>query len=222
MKASSILKRAGAYLIDLFIVTLFSTALLYISFLNPKYDKYLEASDKYNEVLTKYYEKEIDIKEFNQETQEYSYIMNKNGYVYVIGDIVIIFLYFGLFAYWTKGQTLGKKLFSLKIVSNKDKELKPYNYFIRAFILNSVILKICTLIAVCFNKSTYFKIYNTGSNIDSILLMIIMLMILFNKEGRGLHDMIAGTKVIDLKDKELKASEEVIKPTKKETKEEKN
>ncbi len=213
MKASSILKRIGAYFIDLFVVTFIGTALLYISFINPHYDKYIKASEEYNEVLEKYYEKEIDIKEFNKETSQYSYTMNKNGYVYIIGEIIIVFLYFGVFAYYTKGQTLGKKLLGLKVVSNKDKELKLYNYFIRAFILNSVIFKVLTLIAICFNKSTYFKIYNIGSIIDSTILVIIVLMVLFNKEGRGLHDFVAGTKVIDLKDNTV-SNEEVIKPKK--------
>ena len=43
-------------------------------------------------------------------------------------------------------------------------------------------------------------IYNTGFLINEMLEVVITLMILFNKEGRGLHDMIAGTKVIDLRE----------------------
>ncbi len=207
MKASGIIKRFGAYFIDLLVVSLISSALLYISFINPTYDKYIDASEGYNEVLEKYYKGKIEIKEFNEETRKYNYEMNKYGYVYIIGDIVIIFLYFGVFAYYTKGQTLGKKLLSLKIVSNKDKELKLYNYFIRSFILNGIILKIFNLGAVFFSKGIYYKLYNIGSNIDSIIFMVIILMILFNKEGRGLHDVLAGTKVIDLKDKEVTQKE---------------
>ena len=173
----------------------------FISFINPKYDQYIEVSDKYNEVLEEYYDKEITVEEFTERTQDLSYSLNKNGYVYIIGDVVIAFLYFGVFAYFTNGQTLGKKLMKLKIVSNKEgKELKIYNYFIRLFILNGVILRIITFIAIWFNKGTYYSIYNFGSNFSTLLELVIFLMILFNQEGRGLHDILAGTKVIDLKD----------------------
>ena len=115
----------------------------------------------------------------------------------------------------------------IKIVSNKGRKLKLHNYFIRAFILNGVIMNLLTLIAICFQESTYLKIYTAAMNIDTILSIIIFLMILFWKEGRGLHDILAGTKVIDVREEqaeeeieEPKEEVEVIKPkkTKKESK----
>jgi len=226
MKSNLVLKRVGAYLIDFFIVTLISSALAYISFINPKYDEYIEVSEKYNELLEDYYDEKITVEELTEHTQDMSYDMTKTGYVYIIGDIVIAFLYFGVFAYFTKGQTLGKRLLNIQITSIKEgKELKIYNYFIRVFILNSIILNILTLIAVCFKESTYYTIYSIGANIDSILIILIFIMILFRKDGRGLHDLLAGTKVIDLKEhveeipKENEEKVEIIKP-KKETKKE--
>ncbi len=225
MKGSIIFKRVGAYLIDLMVISLISMAITKISFLNPKYDQYVKYADQYTEVMQKYYEKEITIEEFNNQVKDYSYKLNKTGYVYVISDIVVTFLYFGLFASITKGQTLGKKMLSLRIISNKEgKELKWYNYFIRAFILNGVILNIFVLIAIPFSRGTYETIYAIGSNVDSILQMTIALMILFYKNGMGLHDIIAGTRVIDLKlpleEQTVKKEEKIIKPEKEDNKEE--
>ena len=120
MKGSIIFKRVGAYLIDLMVISLISMAITKISFLNPKYDQYVKYADQYTEVMQKYYEKEITIEEFNNQVKDYSYKLNKTGYVYVISDIVVTFLYFGLFASITKGQTLGKKMLSLRIISNKE------------------------------------------------------------------------------------------------------
>lgn len=225
------LKRIVAYIIDYLLVTLVSTALVYITFINPRYDEYVEASEKYNEIAQDYYAKEIDANEFSKEISEISYELNSSGYVYTIGNIIIIFLYFGVFVYFTKGQTLGKRIMGIKIISNKGKELKWYNYFIRAFILNGVILNLCTLIAICFKESTYLKIYNAASNFDMILMIVLFLMILFWKDGRGLHDILAGTKVIDVRDEnkeevieESKKTEEVeiIKPKKAKKKKEEN
>ena len=87
----------------------------------------------------------------------------------------------------------------IRIVSNKGNDVKWYQYFIRAFILNGVILNILTLIAVCFKESTYLTIYSVASNFDMILMIILFLMILFYKDGRGLHDILAGTKVVDVR-----------------------
>ena len=226
------LKRIVAYIIDYLLITLVSTALVYITFINPRYDEYLEASKEYNAVAEQYYSKEITAKEFSEQINDLSYELNSTGYVYTIGNIIIIFLYFGVFVYFTKGQTLGKRIMGIKIVSNKGKDLKIYNYFIRAFILNGVILNLCTLIAICFKESTYLKIYSAASNFDLILMIILFLMILFWKDGRGLHDILAGTKVIDVRDEaklevveETKEKDEVeiIKPKKsRKKKEEKN
>lgn len=226
------LKRIVAYIIDYLLITLVSTALVYITFINPRYDEYLEASKEYNAVAEQYYSKEITAKEFSEQINDLSYELNSTGYVYTIGNIIIIFLYFGIFVYFTKGQTLGKRIMGIKIVSNKGKDLKIYNYFIRAFILNGVILNLCTLIAICFKESTYLKIYSAASNFDLILMIILFLMILFWKDGRGLHDILAGTKVIDVRDEanlevveETKEKDEVeiIKPKKsRKKKEEKN
>ena len=221
------LKRIVAYFIDYLVVTMISSALVYITFINPRYDEYIETSEAYTEIVQNYYEHEIDATEFTEQTRELSYEVNSNGYVYTIGTIIIIFLYYGVFVYFTKGQTLGKKIMGIKIVSNKGRKLKLHNYFIRAFILNGVIMNLLTLIAICFQESTYLKIYTAAMNIDTILSIIIFLMILFWKEGRGLHDILAGTKVIDVREEqaeeeieEPKEEVEVIKPkkTKKESK----
>ena len=222
MKGNLTLKRIGAYMIDFFIISMISSIIIAIPYVNPNYDKYVDASKKYNKLLNDYYEEDLDVNELNLKTQEMSYELNKNGYVYLIGDTIILFAYFGLYAYFRKGQTLGKKLLKIQIVSNdNEKELKPYNYFIRVFILNSVILNLATLIAICYSKKVYVTIFTYASNLDTIILITIVLMLLFKKDNRGLHDVLAGTKVIDLKEIEKEETKEVeiIKPKKKVKKE---
>lgn len=201
---NNIFKRFIAYFIDFIVIALISSAITYIAFLNPKYEEYTKVSEKYNEVLKSYYNGDIETEELSNLTKELSYDMNKTGYVYLISGILIAILYYGVFVTITKGQTLGKKIMNLKIVSAKDKDLKFYNYLIRCVILNGVISNIIPLIALCFSKNTYFKIYNIGSNFNTLLMLVILLMIMLNKEERGLHDLIAGTKVVDVKSLEEK------------------
>lgn len=215
MNNSLIFKRIGAYLIDLLVITLFSMILTKISFINPRYEEYVEVSTKYNEMLNDYYEKKINITEFNSKVSEMSYDMNKSGFVYIIGDIAVIILYFGIYNFASKGKTLGKRIMNLQITSAKDKPLKIYNYLIRCILLNGIIMDIITLIAICFTRETYFEIYSLGSNFNMMLQIIIFLSIMFSVNGRGLHDLIAGTKVINTK----VSNEEVVKENKEEIKE---
>ena len=83
-----------------------------------------------------------------------------------------------------------------------------------------------TLIAINFSRNTYYDIYGIGSNVNMFLQIIIFLSIMFTASGRGLHDIIAGTKVINTKvineeknevneTKENNIKEEIIKPNKK-------
>ena len=216
MNNSLIFKRIGAYLIDLLVITFFSMILTKISFINPRYEEYIEVSTKYSEMLNDYYEKKINITEFNSKVSEMSYDMNKSGFVYIIGDIVVIILYFGIYNFASKGKTLGKRIMNLQITSAKDKPLKIYNYLIRCILLNGIIMDIITLIAICFTRETYFKIYSLGSNFNMMLQIIIFLSIMFSVNGRGLHDLIAGTKVINTK----VSNEKVVKENKEEIKEE--
>ena len=117
-------------------------------------DEFIEQYGKYKAKISNKY-----IDELNEEVNEISYEMNKSGYVYLIGDIVVIILYFGVFNYVYKGQTLGKKLMNIQIISNKDKPLRISNYIIRCIILNGIIMDIITLIAICFSKNTYYYVF---------------------------------------------------------------
>lgn len=223
LKSNVVLKRIGAYLIDYIIITFISAGLVYLTFINPKYEEYEKYSTEYTNILNDYYDNKISSSEFATKNTEISYDLNRTGYVYIIGNIGIAILYFGVFAFFTKGQTLGKRLMNIKIVSNKDKELKIYNYILRSIILNGVITNVITVIAICFSRNTYYKIYSAGSDFNTILNIIIFLMVCFNANGRGLHDIIAGTKVISTKEeyevKEETVEEEptIIKPKKKKT-----
>ena len=207
MSNKTFFKRIGAFMIDAIIIYLITSALLYLPFLNKHYDKYLEFSDQYNEVIDNYLNEEIEADEFMDQTRRLSYDLNKNGYVYVISNGLIALLYYGVFQYCTKGQTLGKKIFSLKVVSNNDKELNLLNHLVRCFILYGLITNIGTLIGIVFSRNVYYKINAFTSNLNTIIMIVIAFMVLFNKKGRGLHDYVAGTKVIDLKNDYVKETE---------------
>lgn len=218
MSGGTIIKRAVAYFIDGVIVTLVAAVLTQASFLNPKYQEYKKYSKEYTKITEKYIDKKIDQDEYVEKVNDLSYDLNRTGYVYTIEKVGIIFLYFGLLAYICKGQTIGKRIMSLQVVSNKeDKKLGIHNYLIRAFILNGVILNLFNIVGAFVKEGVYSTLSMVGSNLDMTLELVILMMILFYKDGMGLHDILAGTKVIDLKamnKEENKEEVEVIKPKK--------
>ena len=123
---------------------------------------------------------------------------------------LIIILYFVILQWLLDGQTLGKKLLNIKIVKNRDGKLNVFNYLIRCVILNAVWANIILLIGVCLLKqNAYYTLNYYLSNIRYIIELVILIMVFMNKDARGLHDIIANTKVIDLKKIDNKEEKDV-------------
>lgn len=117
--------------------------------------------------------------------------------------IILIFVYFVLFAYKTEGQTLGKKLLNLKIVSNNEKPLKIGNYIIRALILYGVIITLLEIfVRYMFSSDLYVGAYDYIYLLSYILEIVIFATACTSSKRRGLHDMLSGTTVVDAKEKD--------------------
>ena len=112
-------------------------------------------------------------------------------------SIVLSIIYFVVLTYFMNGETLGKKLMKIKITSNNDKKLTMNNYLIRALVIDSVLMNIITIITILlFSKDIYLTSYNIISYVFSFVYIVSLAMILFSKNGRGLQDILANTKVI--------------------------
>lgn len=83
---------------------------------------------------------------------------------------IVFYLYFLIMTKMT-GQTLGKMIFGLKVIRDDQKPLQWLDLFFREVVIRFV-----------------YKAY--------LFLNLLYLIVAFNKEKRGLHDMIGQTKVI--------------------------
>ena len=122
----------------------------------------------------------------------------------------------------------------IKVVANReDKKLNIGNYILRSLILNNIIFTIVLIVGVyLFKEDGYYNLSMIVSYLQLLVMSIIMLMIVLRKDFRGLHDIVAGTKVIDVspnalvdkkEDDEEKVTIEAKENTKeKETKKSKN
>lgn len=231
-----VLKRLMAYVIDILIVSICMTPILNWSVINPYIDEYTENYTEYTELLEQANAGDIDPEdaEYEEKIIDLNYQINKYKVVSSSISAGSLLLYFALLQWALKGQTIGKKIMKIKVVAKReDKKLNIGNYILRSLILNNIIFTIVLIVGVyLFKEDGYYNLSMIVSYLQLLVMSIIMLMIVLRKDFRGLHDIVAGTKVIDVspnalvdkkEDDEEKVTIEAKENTKeKETKKSKN
>lgn len=185
------------------------------------YTKLIENHKKYEENLSKYYEDsklskkeykklegEVE-KDYQKKYEDLAYKIAKNSSISSAIYIIVTILYFGIFNLVTDGQTLGKKIFKLKIVSSDDGKPNIVSYIIRSVLLYNTIYYLVSLIGIyTLNKENYYLVTNIVYQIQYYIQIIIICMVMLRTDGRGLHDILAKTKVISINDIKDGLSEE--------------
>lgn len=188
------LPRLIAYVIDIFLVSMVASLILMVIPTNNNLAKLQEESVTLQE---NYLEEKITNEEF---IRQYAMIVYDIDYASVISyiiQVVLIVLYFIVFQFYNKGQTIGKKIMKIQVISNSDRELTINDYLYRAIILDSVLANILVIVLVMFmNKNYYFYSSLTLQIIQIVLSLVTIFMVLFRKDGRGLHDMVSHSKVV--------------------------
>ncbi len=218
-----VLKRVMAYIIDILIFSIVLTPVINWSVINPYIDEYTENYSEYTKLLEEANEGEIDTqdKEYEDKIIELNYNINKYKVISSSVSIGGFLLYFAVLQWALKGQTIGKKIMKIRVVANKeDKKLNIGNYILRSLILNNIIFSIILIAGVyIFNAPHYYTLSMVVSYLQLLVMSIIMLMIVLRKDFRGLHDFVAGTKVIDLNPMTYEEPKEVIETKEVEVKE---
>ena len=189
------LKRAFAYIIDLMIVVFIIGLFTNIEALNPNYEKYEQAFESYKTLIAE--SENTNNSQTAKQATNVMYDLNKYSVSTSIINVVVMVLYFGLFQYYNKGQTIGKKLMKIKVVSNDGKKLKLSQVIIRMLIINSVLTSVILICLISFaSKGLYISTSKYINMIDATLVSASIIMIMFKNDGRGLHDLLANTNVV--------------------------
>lgn len=178
-----------------------------------EYQELVKDNANYEELLNKYYKddklskknydkllKEID-NTYMKEYKSIYYKLDKYSIVNNISYLVVTLLYFVGFNIITGGVTLGKKLARLKIINNKDsnKKVSTISYLIRFIMLYQPIYYLVRLVGIkLLNIGNYYDIVNIVYSIHSYLEFMILALVIVRLDGRGLHDLASGTKVVSV------------------------
>lgn len=163
-------------------------------------DTLLEYDEKCNLIVEEYNSYNVTEKDFNNKTIMYSRILEKNSIIYYSLMIILSLLYFVLFQGFTGGQTLGKKFMRVKIVSKvENKDVTYKQLFFRTLFLNSIVCSIFILLgAYILDDFAYSILASVVTFLDTALMFVLAIMVFVNKERKGLHDVLLGTKVVVL------------------------
>lgn len=199
--------RISAFLIDILFVIILTTLTANVYQVNPYlYDTdqaYKEYNEIYNDTLD---EIDVDNPKIPTELKNAMYKYDKtNTYLY-LWYIVFGILYFVIFQWLNKGQTLGKKLFKIRVVNEKEDNPNILQYLIR-FLINGttlimgvnliVLIKVIVLLVGC-SGSMYYDIHMILQSSALIIEFILVISLLIHKNNKMFNDFVARTKVIEV------------------------
>ena len=195
LKKGSFVKRVSAYIID-YLIIFFIVSLVTTPFVDSK--KVEKISNETIELQTKYQNNEVSSTELLQDYNDLYYKLATNTGIVTFVTIILNILYFVVFQLYNKGQTIGKKLMNIKVIS-MDGELNMNQMIFRVLISTTLLCDIINFALLIFSsKNIYSPTAIILSTIQYIITFISIIM-LTSKEGRTIHDMVAHTRVVSIK-----------------------
>lgn len=184
-------KRIFAYVLDYVVISIFLTIIT----MNVNVGS--DISENISELYKQYQNEEITIEEYSEAILPLNYELNKRKLLVNVTTCVVMVGYYIIFAYFNKGQTLGKKIFKIKVVNDKGNRPSIWNILVRSLFIYGIVTTLYSTISInFFNMNSFNYSVSVISAIESMIVIVSLLMMLYKKDGRGLHDIIAKTSVI--------------------------
>lgn len=193
------IKRFIAFIIDIFIVSIISETLSSINFINIFKEDYKEKYYEYEKIYDSFLEEEISINEYNEKVIYYNFELSKLSSISNTIYMIIFLSYFVGINCLYEGQTIGKKIMNIKIVSENNIKINGWIYLLRTLLITGIFSTfLLTISTMILNKEIYYSFSYIIGLIQYIFQLVVCISILLNKNGKGLHDVICKTKVVEL------------------------
>ena len=189
-------KRLLAYIIDFVILGIIIST---IQLIIPTSKNIQNLNQELLNTNEQYMNNQIDTKTYINQYSNISYTMDKELFMTTLISTAISIVYFVVYPLYNKGQSIGKKLQKIRIVG--DKELSANALLIRYLFMDGIGTSIITLCLILVIKDTSYIICTTLLTFLQFLVVIISIfMVLYRHDFKSLPDIIAGTKVIEVKE----------------------
>ena len=204
------IKRISAYILDSLILLMFVSFLITPIQLNDKkvFTEFKEHSKEILDVTADYIkvvssndvkkslELEKKVKSLGENSKKLQY---KHRYsLYFLSQkiltVLLTIVYFVIFPLFNNGQTLFKKIFKIKVEYDTILKYLLREEMARNFVLTSLIL----YFIASFNYSLFSLYLGYITPITLSFMIINFIVFLVNKDKKALHDIIAGTNVVEV------------------------
>lgn len=193
---NNFLKRFVAYFIDLIILSII------VSFVSSLFsnDNIGILNGELTGLGNSFAEGEIETGVFLNRYSSLIFSLDKEMYISNLITVVIYVLYFVLFPLYNKGMSIGKKLMGIKIVNDDESSVDCNRLLIRYLLMNGLGITILSLCLIFILNEMYYMFFLGIFGILQFLVFIIsVFMVLYRGDKKSLPDLIAGTKVIEVK-----------------------
>lgn len=196
MKKAGFKKRALAYIIDMFIVSVIISVMSY-NINTTKIDKLNKEADS---LMKDYVNGEVSTDKYIKDFASINYDISRESSVNTGIYLVVCIGYFLVFQYLNDGASIGKKLVGIKIVSNDNKKVSFLQMFIRTSIVNDIINNSMILILIYMTSNmNYFIGYGIINFICNLFVIVCIFMIIYRKDKLALNDIISKSYVVEVK-----------------------
>ena len=204
------IKRISAYILDSLILLMFVSFLITPIQLNDKkvFTEFKEHSKEILDVTADYIkvvssndvkkslELEKKVKSLGENSKKLQYKPRSSLYFLSqkILTVLLTLVYFVIFPLFNNGQTLFKKIFKIKVEYDTILKYLLREEMARNFVLTSLIL----YFIASFNYSLFSLYLGYITPITLSFMIINFIVFLVNKDNKALHDIIAGTNVVEV------------------------
>ena len=187
--------RLIAFIIDSILVFILALGIAFVLPENNNHQKYVKELEQ---LEVDHLEIKVTDDEYRARLKDLVYDVDSTGVLVTLTQVVIYIGYFVVFQYYNKGQTVGKKLMHLRVVSTDNNQLDINQIAIRSLICNSILINILLVASALFISRNYYYYVSFGLQLLNYgIIILALIMILFRKDGKGLHDLVAKTKVVN-------------------------
>ena len=189
-------KRICAYLIDMFILFVFIGigAMLTNVTENEKALR-LELSEMNEKAVMR----ETSITSYLFHLSEISQDIDREHVAVGFINLVFVFIYFVFIPYFMEGKTFGKALMKIHVVDESGGEATIHSLVIRNVVLNGLLYLFLSLLFIYIVPGILYLLMISILGIIQLALVIFsVFMVLYRKDGVGLHERLSHTRVVEV------------------------